>query len=195
MDERAPAASRVPPEGLPRVCEGGGRVPRRPAGAGNRGAVRERDDLDRSRPPRRHRPRRGGVPPPEAREREVPRERPRVRGGRRKVHALLGRPCPDPGDGRPGAGAVPVREVRGDVTMAERALLLLSGGIDSPVAGHMIAPPGLEGLAVHFSLEPITDDAAAGESRKLPERLGGAQVLLVTLGPPLAAGARGRDAA
>src|SRR2546422_10158301 len=193
MDERAPAASRVPPEGLPRVCEGGGRVPRRPAGAGNRGAVRERDDLDRSRPPRRHRPRRGGVPPPEAREREGRRQRPRVGGGRGKVKALNGRRCPDRGEGRAGPGAVLVREVRGDVTMAERALLLLSGGIDSPVAGHMIARQGLEVLAVHFSLEPITDDAAAVKSRKLAERLGLSRLFVVIVGPAFAEIAKACD--
>lgn len=53
-----------------------------------------------------------------------------------------------------------------------RALLLLSGGIDSPVAGHLMARRGLRLDAVHFSLEPITDDAAAVKSRKLASILG-----------------------
>ncbi len=53
-----------------------------------------------------------------------------------------------------------------------RALLLLSGGIDSPVAGHLMAQRGLRLDAVHFSLEPITDDTAAVKSRKLAAILG-----------------------
>jgi len=70
--------------------------------------------------------------------------------------------------------------------VAERALLLLSGGIDSPVAGHLIARQGLEVLAVHFSLEPITDDAAAVKSRKLAEKLELSRLFVVTVGPAFA---------
>jgi len=70
--------------------------------------------------------------------------------------------------------------------VAERALLLLSGGIDSPVAGHLIARRGLEVLAVHFSLEPITDDTAAVKSRKLAERLRLSKLFVVTVGPAFA---------
>ena len=67
--------------------------------------------------------------------------------------------------------------------MREKALLLLSGGIDSPVAGHLMAGRGLDVLAVHFSLEPITDDAAAVKSRKLAEKLGLSRLFVVTVGP------------
>jgi len=70
--------------------------------------------------------------------------------------------------------------------MAKKALLLLSGGIDSPVAGHMASRQGLDVLAVHFSLEPITDDAAAVKCRKLAERLGLPRLLVVTVGPAFA---------
>jgi thiamine biosynthesis protein ThiI len=70
--------------------------------------------------------------------------------------------------------------------VAERALLLLSGGIDSPVAGHLIARQGLEVLAVHFSLEPITDDTAAVKSRRLAERLRLSKLFVVTVGPAFA---------
>jgi len=70
--------------------------------------------------------------------------------------------------------------------MAGKALLLLSGGIDSPVAGHLIARQGLEVLAVHFSLEPITDDAAAVKSRRLAERLGISKLVVVIVGPAFA---------
>lgn len=70
--------------------------------------------------------------------------------------------------------------------MAGKGLLLLSGGIDSPVAGHLISRRGLEVLAVHFSLEPITDDTAAVKSRKLAERLGLSRLFVVTVGPAFA---------
>ncbi len=70
--------------------------------------------------------------------------------------------------------------------MAGKALLLLSGGIDSPVAGYLMAGRGLDVLAVHFSLEPITDDAAAVKSRRLAERLGLPRLFVVTVGPAFA---------
>ena len=70
--------------------------------------------------------------------------------------------------------------------MREKALLLLSGGIDSPVAGHLMAGRGLDVLAVHFSLEPITDDAAAVKSRKLAEKLRLSRLFVVTVGPAFA---------
>jgi len=70
--------------------------------------------------------------------------------------------------------------------MAKKALLLLSGGIDSPVAGHLAAQRGLDVFAVHFSLEPITDDAAAVKCRRLAERLGLSRLVVVTVGPAFA---------
>ena len=70
--------------------------------------------------------------------------------------------------------------------MAKRALLLLSGGIDSPVAGHLMAGRGLDVLAVHLSLEPITDDTAAVKSRRLAEKLGLSRLFVVTVGPAFA---------
>ena len=51
--------------------------------------------------------------------------------------------------------------------MAGLGVLLLSGGFDSPVAGHLMARQGLGLIAAHFSLEPITDDAAARKARTL----------------------------
>lgn len=51
--------------------------------------------------------------------------------------------------------------------MQRKGVLLLSGGFDSPVAGHLMARQGLELVAAHFSLEPITDDAAAVKTRTL----------------------------
>ncbi len=52
-----------------------------------------------------------------------------------------------------GAGGLP----RGS---AGRGLLLLSGGIDSPVAGYMMAKRGLEIEAIHFESYPYTSERA-----------------------------------
>lgn len=52
-----------------------------------------------------------------------------------------------------GAGGLP----RGS---AGKAMLLLSGGIDSPVAGYMMAKRGLEMEAVHFESYPYTSERA-----------------------------------
>lgn len=52
-----------------------------------------------------------------------------------------------------GAGGIPVG-------CGGKAALLLSGGIDSPVAGSMIAKRGLEVMAVHFASPPYTSDRA-----------------------------------
>ena len=54
-----------------------------------------------------------------------------------------------------------------------RAMLLLSGGIDSPVAGYMIAKRGVEIEAVHFESFPYTSERAKEKvctlARKLTE--------------------------
>ena len=52
-----------------------------------------------------------------------------------------------------GAGGMPVGS-------SGRAMLLISGGIDSPVAGHMMAKRGLELQAVHFAAPPYTSEYA-----------------------------------
>src|SRR3972149_882836 len=48
--------------------------------------------------------------------------------------------------------------------MRRKGVLLLSGGFDSPVAGHLMARQGFELVAAHFPLAPITDDAAAAKA-------------------------------
>ena len=53
----------------------------------------------------------------------------------------------------PGAGGMPVGT-------AGKAMLLLSGGIDSPVAGYMIAKRGVTLEAVYFHAPPYTSDRA-----------------------------------
>ena len=57
------------------------------------------------------------------------------------------------GNTEPGAGGLPVG-------MAGRAVSLLSGGIDSPVASWMMAKRGLELDMVHFFSYPYTSEAA-----------------------------------
>ena len=52
-----------------------------------------------------------------------------------------------------------------------RAMLLLSGGIDSPVAGHMMAKRGLELEAVHFFSYPYTSQEAKQKTLHLAELL------------------------
>lgn len=53
-----------------------------------------------------------------------------------------------------------------------RVLLLLSGGIDSPVAGRMLQENGHEVAAIHFSQEPFTDASPEDKSRETAEALG-----------------------
>jgi tRNA uracil 4-sulfurtransferase len=53
-----------------------------------------------------------------------------------------------------------------------KALLLLSGGFDSPVAGHLMMKQGVELGALHFSNEPITDEKPELKCRKLASHLG-----------------------
>ncbi len=67
-------------------------------------------------------------------------------------------------DQLPGAGGIPVGT-------GGKAALLLSGGIDSPVAGYMMAKRGLELIAVHFASPPYTSDRARQKVISLAERL------------------------
>ena len=70
--------------------------------------------------------------------------------------------------------------------MSRRAILLLSGGFDSPVAGHLMARQGFDVVAAHFSLEPITDDGSAVKSRKLVGILGIPTLYVVRVGEAFA---------
>src|SRR5256885_11410796 len=70
--------------------------------------------------------------------------------------------------------------------MTRKGILLLSGGFDSPVAGHLMSRQGLELVAAHFSLEPITDDAAAVKARTLCDILGLGSLYVVRVGEAFA---------
>ena len=64
----------------------------------------------------------------------------------------------------PGPGGMPVGT-------NGKAALLLSGGIDSPVAGYMMAKRGLELCAVHFFSYPYTSERAKEKVMALAEQL------------------------
>lgn len=57
----------------------------------------------------------------------------------------------------PGPGGMPIGT-------NGKAMLLLSGGIDSPVAGYMIAKRGVKIEAVYFPAPPYTSERAKTES-------------------------------
>ena len=58
------------------------------------------------------------------------------------------------------------------VGSAGRGMLLLSGGIDSPVAGYMMASRGMKPDAVYFHAYPYTSEKAREKAVKLAEILG-----------------------
>lgn len=63
-----------------------------------------------------------------------------------------------------GAGGLPVGS-------SGKGLLLLSGGIDSPVAGHMIAKRGMEIACIHFHSYPYTNLQARQKVEQLAQLL------------------------
>ncbi|MDO8538722.1 MAG: hypothetical protein Q7S21_07635 [archaeon] len=63
-----------------------------------------------------------------------------------------------------------------------KGLLLLSGGIDSPVAGMLAKNNGIDLSAVHFSIEPFTDDSPEKKSRNLAQKLGIQKFIKVSSG-------------
>lgn len=67
-------------------------------------------------------------------------------------------------DQLPGAGGIPVGT-------GGKVALLLSGGIDSPVAGYMMAKRGLEVMSVHFASPPYTSERAKQKVITLAEKV------------------------
>lgn len=63
-----------------------------------------------------------------------------------------------------GAGGLPVGS-------SGKAMLLLSGGIDSPVAGYMMAKRGVNIMAIHYVSPPYTSDRALLKVEQLCEKL------------------------
>ncbi|MFQ5838399.1 MAG: tRNA sulfurtransferase [Thermoplasmata archaeon] len=71
-----------------------------------------------------------------------------------------------------------------------KGILLLSGGIDSPVAGHLMAQKGIEVIALHFSLEPFTDRAPEEKALRIVDILGFPRLYICRIGDALAEIAR-----
>jgi thiamine biosynthesis protein ThiI len=67
-------------------------------------------------------------------------------------------------DERPGGGGLPVG-------VSGRVALLLSGGIDSPVAGHLLQKRGVELAGVYFHAHPYTGDGAREKVLELARAL------------------------
>lgn len=63
-----------------------------------------------------------------------------------------------------GAGGLPVGT-------SGRGMLMLSGGIDSPVAGYLAMKRGVEIEAVHFASPPYTSEQALRKAKDLTEKL------------------------
>ncbi|MBO0456885.1 tRNA 4-thiouridine(8) synthase ThiI [Enterococcus hulanensis] len=63
-----------------------------------------------------------------------------------------------------GAGGLPVGT-------SGRGMLMLSGGIDSPVAGYLAMKRGVEIEAVHFASPPYTSEQALKKAKDLTEKL------------------------
>jgi thiamine biosynthesis protein ThiI len=63
----------------------------------------------------------------------------------------------------------------------EKALLLLSGGIDSPVAG-AVAKEKFSLEAIHFSQAPFTDDTPEKKSIALAKKVGLREIIIVSAG-------------
>ena len=68
--------------------------------------------------------------------------------------------------------------------MKEKALLLLSGGIDSPVAG-MIAKEKYSLEAIHFSQFPFTDNTPEKKSLASAKKLGLNELIIIEAGEEL----------
>ena len=64
----------------------------------------------------------------------------------------------------PGAGGIPIGT-------SGKAAILISGGIDSPVAGYMMAKRGLELTGVHFASPPYTSERAKQKVIALMEKM------------------------
>lgn len=65
------------------------------------------------------------------------------------------------------------------------ALLLISGGFDSPVAGKMAIEKGYKIKAVHFSQVPFTDNTPELKSLALAHKLGLKEIMVVDVGEEL----------
>ncbi|MHB1262557.1 MAG: tRNA sulfurtransferase [Thermoplasmatota archaeon] len=66
-----------------------------------------------------------------------------------------------------------------------KAVLLLSGGFDSPVAARMLQEQGVVLEALHGSFEPVTDDASVKKAETLARQLGLKRLWVAKIGESL----------
>jgi len=64
----------------------------------------------------------------------------------------------------------------------KRGLLLLSGGIDSPVAGYIMMKRGVDVVAVHFDNQPFSDERSKNLSIRLAKKIGIKKIYIVPYG-------------
>jgi tRNA uracil 4-sulfurtransferase len=62
-----------------------------------------------------------------------------------------------------------------------KGVLLLSGGIDSPVAGYLMLRQGVDMVAVHMDARPHSDEAGLQKARMLAKKMGEAAGKVVPL--------------
>ncbi len=63
-----------------------------------------------------------------------------------------------------------------------KALCLLSGGLDSPVATAIMQENNMECMGIHFSIEPFTDDAPERKVKEVCKRLGIQKLFVIKAG-------------
>jgi thiamine biosynthesis protein ThiI len=69
--------------------------------------------------------------------------------------------------------------------LMQKGLLLLSGGIDSPVAGHLAKQSGIELHAIHFSAEKIVGNEPLRKSIEACKILGIKKILVADIADEL----------
>ncbi len=78
--------------------------------------------------------------------------------------------------------------------MTQRGVLLLSGGIDSPVAGRMVQDQGVELEGLHCSFEPVTGPESVEKAKDLAKLLGLKRLHVARIGEVLSTIPHHRDA-
>ena len=58
------------------------------------------------------------------------------------------------------------------VAQSMKAIIMLSGGIDSPTAAHMLQQQGWELVGLHMDNRPFTDDRETDKTRALAKQVG-----------------------
>ena len=61
----------------------------------------------------------------------------------------------------------------------KNGLCLISGGIDSAVAGKIVRDKGYSFDAIHFSIEPFTDSGPEDKSRILSKKIGAEKFFVI----------------